>query len=54
MYMSAVLALLYGGRSILYDGSPFQPDLTSFIRLVGEQKCVLRPLNSILPPSSPR
>ncbi|KAJ9659477.1 hypothetical protein H2201_007368 [Coniosporium apollinis] len=38
MYMSAVLALLYGGRSVLYDGSPFQPDLKSFIRLVGDQK----------------
>lgn len=38
MYMSSILALLYGARSVLYDGSPFQPDLTTFIRLVGEQR----------------
>ncbi|KAF1808223.1 acetyl-CoA synthetase-like protein [Eremomyces bilateralis CBS 781.70] len=34
MYMSSILSLLYGGHAILYDGSPFQPDLKTFIRLV--------------------
>ncbi|QDS69128.1 hypothetical protein FKW77_010367 [Venturia effusa] len=38
MYLSSVLGLLVGARSVLYDGSPFQPDLTSFIRLIGDQK----------------
>lgn len=38
MYLSSVLGLLSGVRSVLYDGSPFQPDLKTFIRLVGEQK----------------
>lgn len=37
MYMSSILPLLFGARSVLYDGSPFQPDLKTFIRLVGEQ-----------------
>lgn len=32
------MSLLPGARVILYDGSPFQPDLTTFIRLIGEQK----------------
>lgn len=38
MYLYSVLGLLVGARSVLYDGSPFQPDLTSFIRLISEQK----------------
>lgn len=38
MYLSSVMGLLVGARSVLYDGSPFQPDLTSFIRLIGDQK----------------
>lgn len=38
MYMSSVLALLHGARTVLYDGSPFQPDLTSFLKLVQNQK----------------
>ena len=41
MYMSSILALPFGARSVLYDGSPFQPDLKTFIRLVGEQGYVL-------------
>jgi len=27
-----------GARVVLYDGSPFQPDLTTFIKLIGDQK----------------
>ncbi|KIW07361.1 acetoacetate-CoA ligase [Verruconis gallopava] len=38
MYMSAVLSMLAGARAVLYDGSPFQPDLTAFIKVIGEQK----------------
>jgi acetoacetyl-CoA synthetase len=38
MYLSSVLGLLVGARSVLYDGSPFQPNLTAFIHLIGDQK----------------
>jgi len=38
MYFSSVMQLLPGARVILYDGSPFQPDLTTFVKLLGEQK----------------
>src|SRR6187402_777495 len=38
MYFSSIMNLLAGARVVLYDGSPFQPDLKTFVRLVGEQK----------------
>jgi acetoacetyl-CoA synthetase len=38
MYFSSVMNLLAGSRVILYDGSPFQPDLKTFVRMIGEQK----------------
>jgi len=38
MYLSSITAMLNGSRVILYDGSPFQPDLKAFVKLVGEQK----------------
>lgn len=38
MYLSSILGLCGGGRVVLYDGSPFQPDLTTFIKLWSEQK----------------
>ncbi|KAK2048493.1 acetoacetate-CoA ligase [Colletotrichum somersetense] len=38
MYLSNVAALLAGARVVMYDGSPFVPDLTSFIRILGEQR----------------
>jgi len=38
MYFSSVMNLLPGARVVLYDGSPFQPDLTTFIKLIGDQK----------------
>ena len=38
MYFSSVMNLLAGSRVVLYDGSPFQPDLTTFVKLIGEQK----------------
>ena len=38
MYFSSVMNLLTGSRVLLYDGSPFQPDLKTFIRMIGEQR----------------
>ncbi|KAH8649709.1 acetoacetate-CoA ligase [Tricladium varicosporioides] len=38
MYFVNVMFLLPGCRVVLYDGSPFQPDLTTFVKLIGEQK----------------
>ncbi|KLJ07261.1 acetoacetate-CoA ligase [Blastomyces silverae] len=38
MYLSALQPLMYGCRVVLYDGSPLLPDVTSFIKLAGEQK----------------
>ncbi|KAI8961573.1 acetoacetyl-coenzyme A synthetase [Daldinia sp. FL1419] len=38
MYLVCVGQLLVGARVILYDGSPFQPDLQTFIKLIGDQK----------------
>ncbi|KAK6834024.1 acetoacetate-CoA ligase [Apiospora arundinis] len=38
MYMSSVGYLIAGARVVLYDGSPFQPDLQTFVKLVGDQK----------------
>ncbi|KAI0490831.1 acetoacetate-CoA ligase [Xylaria cf. heliscus] len=38
MYLASVSQLLRGARVVLYDGSPFQPDLQTFVKLVGDQK----------------
>ncbi|SPQ21762.1 290982cb-4c7f-4d37-86a6-1dcc16fe345b [Thermothielavioides terrestris] len=38
MYLAAIGALLYGGRTVLYDGSPFQPDASILIRIAAEQR----------------
>jgi acetoacetyl-CoA synthetase len=38
MYLSQIMSLLPGARVILYDGSPFQPDVTTFVKLIGDQK----------------
>ncbi|KAF2673050.1 acetoacetate-CoA ligase [Microthyrium microscopicum] len=38
MYLSAIMGLMFGARSVLYDGSPFQPDLKAFLQLVADQK----------------
>jgi acyl-coenzyme A synthetase/AMP-(fatty) acid ligase len=40
-YLTAVNVLLSGGRAVLYDGSPFIPTVEAFIKLIGEQKCVV-------------
>ena len=37
MYMSSVQLMLTGARLILYDGSPFVPDVTALIRLVEQE-----------------
>jgi acetoacetyl-CoA synthetase len=41
MYFASVMNLLFGARVVLYDGSPFQPDLTTFIKLLGAQKVTM-------------
>ena len=41
MYFFAISSIVLGSRSILYDGSPFQPDPITFIKLVGEQKVTI-------------
>lgn len=38
MYLANVGQLLAGARTVLYDGSPFQPDLQTFVKLIGDQK----------------
>lgn len=38
MYMSAVQLLLVGARTVMYDGSPFEPDMHMFLRLVSHEK----------------
>ncbi|KAH8652434.1 hypothetical protein BX600DRAFT_386793 [Xylariales sp. PMI_506] len=38
MYLASVGQLICGVRAVLYDGSPFQPDLRTFIKIVGDQK----------------
>lgn len=38
MYVACVTALIPGARTILYEGSPFFPNPTSFIKLISSQK----------------
>ncbi|KAH8732011.1 hypothetical protein GQ44DRAFT_767054 [Phaeosphaeriaceae sp. PMI808] len=38
MYLVSIQCCLYGSRSILYDGSPFQPDPKNFLSILQEQK----------------
>ncbi|KAK4127418.1 acetoacetate-CoA ligase [Parathielavia appendiculata] len=38
MYLANVGVLLFGGRTIFYDGSPFLPDASILIRIAAEQK----------------
>ncbi|KAI6878025.1 acetoacetate-CoA ligase [Hortaea werneckii] len=38
MYLSSCMSMTLGSRCLLYDGSPFQPDLKTFVKLVGDQK----------------
>ena len=38
MYMSSVQLLLMGARLVMYDGSPFAPDIKNFVCLVGQEK----------------
>ena len=62
MYLVSVLSLVSGARAILYDGSPFQPDLKSFIKLWGDQGVTdlglspryFQTLATAKPPVSPR
>ena len=38
MYLASVQALTTGARMVIYDGSPFVPNLTNLIKLVGQEK----------------
>lgn len=38
MYLVSVQSCLFGSRSILYDGSPFQPNPQTFLSILQEQK----------------
>jgi acetoacetyl-CoA synthetase len=38
MYLASVQALLLGSRMVMYDGSPFLPNLTGFLQLIGQEK----------------
>ncbi|KAJ6111801.1 acetoacetyl-CoA synthase [Penicillium sp. IBT 18751x] len=38
MYLSCVSALIFGARPILYDGSPFLPDITILVKLLEKHK----------------
>jgi acetoacetyl-CoA synthetase len=38
MYYTQVTNLFSGARVVLYDGSPLQPDITTFVKIIGEQK----------------
>lgn len=40
MYLSCVSSLIYGARPILYDGSPFLPDVTILVKLLEKHKLV--------------
>jgi acetoacetyl-CoA synthetase len=38
MYVASAGQLLFGSRAVMYDGSPFQPDVGVLVRILGEQK----------------
>jgi acetoacetyl-CoA synthetase len=38
MYVANVFILLFGGRTVMYDGSPFQPDPTILLKIVEQEK----------------
>lgn len=40
MYLSCVSSLIFGARPILYDGSPFLPDVTILVKLLEKHRCV--------------
>ncbi|KAF2841360.1 acetoacetyl-CoA synthase [Patellaria atrata CBS 101060] len=41
MYMASIVTLLHGARVVMYDGSPFYPDLKFFISLAAQQKVTI-------------
>lgn len=38
MYVSAIKTLLFGSRIVLYDGSPFVPDVTALVTLAAQER----------------
>ena len=41
MYLLAIVHMIHGARLVLYDGSPFYPELTSYLRLVDREKVTM-------------
>jgi acetoacetyl-CoA synthetase len=44
MYLASIQTMMNGCRCVMYDGSPFLPNITRFVELVGEQKYIIVPL----------
>lgn len=38
MYLSAIQTLVFGSRVVLYDGSPFIPDVTALVKLAAQER----------------
>ena len=49
MYLSAIQALLFGSRVVLYDGSPFFPQKSSLVAIAEQEKYDFHPRNLSLP-----
>lgn len=45
MYLASVGQMVLGSRAVLYDGSPFIPDLSVLLRVVAEQKVSMLGVN---------
>ncbi|KAF8854797.1 acetoacetyl-CoA synthase [Acephala macrosclerotiorum] len=41
MYLLHAVHMIHGARLILYDGSPFYPDMTAYIRLMSREKVTM-------------
>lgn len=41
MYLLNVVHLIHGARLVLYDGSPFYPEITSYLRLISTNKVTM-------------
>lgn len=41
MYLLQVVHLIHGARIVLYDGSPFYPDMTSYLHLISREKVTM-------------
>lgn len=44
MYLSAIQTLSFGSRVVLYDGSPFIPDVTALVKITAQERYVFHPV----------